>query len=137
MDDHRGWLEAAVAHDVMSLPDPWIRKHAFRLLGQNRSKCGWLGGVVSYLRRLDSSISESGCHGGAPSAGTRLPLPVKMKFLMQPIRRFTLLEEVNTSNIPMELLHYQVAPPVVEQQLASMQAVSVNSQICDAGGGRC
>ena len=33
------------------------------------------------------------------------------------LSRFSLLEEVNDSDIPMEPLHYQVAPPVVEQQL--------------------
>lgn len=112
----------AVPHDVMSLPDPWIRKHAFRLLGQNRSKCadGWLGGVVSYLRRLDSSISQSGHLGGAPSAGTRLPLPVKMKFLMQPIGRSTVLEEVNDSDIPMEPLHYPVTARSVRRRRRRM-----------------
>lgn len=51
---------------------------------------------------------------------------------MQPIRGSTILEEVNDSNIPMEPLHSPVATPVVEQQLVSMQAVSVNGQICTA-----
>lgn len=41
-------------------------------------------------------------HGG----GTRL----------EPIRRLTVLEEVNDSEIPMEPLHYPVAVPVGGQQ---------------------
>lgn len=47
----RGWSTAAgraVAQDVVRLPDPWIRKVAFRYLYCRRSKClEWLaGGVV-------------------------------------------------------------------------------------------
>lgn len=53
---------------------------------------------------------------------------------MQPIKRTAVLEEVHESDIPTELLHYPVAQPVVEQQLAPMRGVSSDGQICAAEG---
>lgn len=36
-----------------------------------------------------------------------------MEFLMQPIRRTAVLEEVNDNNVPMELLHYPMVATAV------------------------
>lgn len=49
-----------------------------------------------------------------------------MEFLMQPIKRIMVLEEVNGSNIPIALLHYPV--PVVERELQQSQAPKLSME---------
>lgn len=52
---------------------------------------------------------------------------------MQPIKRTTVLEEVNGSDIPMHPLHYPVTRPA-EEQLAPVVEVSTDGQIYAAEG---
>lgn len=71
---------------------------------------GWCGTVVFYLTLLDFASRERerrGCGEAIQSGGQ--DLPVGMEFLMQPIKRFMVPEEVNDCEIPMEPLHYPVA----------------------------
>lgn len=51
---------------------------------------------------------------------------------MQPIKRTTVLEEVNGSEVPLEPLHYPVAAPPAEE-LPPMRVASSDGQICAVG----
>ncbi|XP_048540252.1 uncharacterized protein LOC125519503 [Triticum urartu] len=64
-----------------------------------------------------------------PSEGT--VADEEMGFLMQPIKRFTVLEEVNDSDVPMAPLHYLVgAAASGELQHAQALELSMDGQIC-------
>ena len=71
----------------------------------------WVGVVQSSSTSpfwiLQVERERRGCGEAIQSGGQ--DLPVGMEFLMQPIKRFMVPEEVNDCEIPMEPLHYPVA----------------------------
>lgn len=73
------------------------------------------------------------------SSGDRLGINteralVGMEFLMQPIRRTAVIEEVDDNELPMEPLHFH-AVAIGADELPPMATASADGQICAADGG--
>ncbi|EMS59129.1 hypothetical protein TRIUR3_20554 [Triticum urartu] len=117
---------------------PIVVDVVIRGTGKTLPGSGWPRGSNYEVEGWECSAS---CSHSIPSAtsgllGSQPPsegtvADEEMGFLMQPIKRFTVLEEVNNSDVPMAPLHYLVgATASGELQHAQALELSMDGQIC-------